>query len=232
MTTGTTSTTSFIQGDTIQITITVQEALAQAALEIGAVGKNQQMSAGPARYNYRGLDDLMDAVHEPLARNGVIFSPHHIQVIDRLEKTTKSGSVQYHLRAIVQYRIYGPAGDFIEATVLAEGADTGDKAGNKLMSGAFKYALGQVLSLPYSMEDQDAAQPEQVKVQLDIHDTGDAITAIETAASQLGKTLPEVTAKLRSENGAIGPDELAELPFDLLKGFAEKLTIYAMKQGA
>jgi len=227
-------TTTFTKGDTIQITITVQEALAQAALEIGAVGKNQQMSAGPARYNYRGLDDLMDAVHDPLARNGVTFSPHAIVIIDKMEKTTKSGSTQYHLRAFVQYRVYGPAGDFIEATVIAEGTDTGDKAGNKLMSGAYKYALGQVLSIPFSMDDQDATLSEPVEqvTTPEIHDTGDAITVIEIAATKLGKTLNEVTAKLREEQGAIGVDELPELPFETLKNFAVRLAIYAAKQGA
>jgi hypothetical protein len=191
---------------------TVQQAISAAAAAIGAVGKHQRMEAGPARYNYRGLDDLVDAAHGPLVEAGVVFSPHSIQMLDTLEKTTRSGSVQYHLRAIVTYHVYGPAGDHIPAVVLAEGTDTGDKAGNKLMSGAYKYALGQVLSIPFSMEDQDASTPEPVIAAPKTWE--EALNRLDALAEANGKTVEQLTAKFRKAHGDIGMDGFHAMPLE------------------
>jgi hypothetical protein len=215
--------------------INVAQAIASAAAEIGAVGKNQKMQAGPAKYNYRGLDDLVDAVHPILAKHQVTFSPHNITVIQEMEKTTRSGSVQYHIRAIVTYRIYGPSADYIEAAVLAEGTDIGDKAANKMMSAAYKYALGQVLSIPFSMEDQDATLSEPVTQ----HPTGhkqkpmtydEALDSIRISAENLGKTVAEVTTKIREQHGGLTPSDISMVPLTDLTAFAHQLAAYADKQ--
>lgn len=206
--------------------LSVHQAIAAVALAVGAVGKNQKMEAGPAKYKYRGLDDLMNAVHEPLCENGVTFTPHEIQIIDTLEKTTKSGSIQHHLRALVTYRVYGPAGDYIEACVFAEGADTGDKAGNKLMSGAYKYALWQVLSIPFSMEDQDATTPEPAK----IPDVSELHDILERTAAKLGMDLEGITAKWRKENGDISLDDFKALSADRIYGYVRQAAAFAGKQ--
>ena len=208
---------------------TVHQAIAAAAAEIGAVGKDSKMQAGPAKYNYRGIDDLVDAVHPIIAAHGVTFAPDSINVLDRMEKTTRSGSTQYHLRAIVTYHVYGPAGDHIAASVLAEGTDTGDKAGNKLMSGAYKYALSQVLSVPFSMDDQDAEYSEPVAppaANLNIMNSEEAMEVIVANAEKLGKSLEDVTSKYRAAHGGIGTDELLETPELELISFAKQLAAY------
>ncbi len=201
----------------------VAVAIAAAAAEVGAVGKNQKMSAGPAKYNYRGLDDLMDAVHGSLTKVGVTFAPHNVQVIDSMERTTKSGATQYHLRALVTYRVYGPAGDHIEVRVIAEGTDTGDKASNKLMSGAFKYALGQTLSIPYTMDDQDSYISEPVNPP----SPAELLARIEQAAKGLGKTVDEVTGKVRAEHGGLEITDLDKVPVPALHAFTVSLERYA-----
>jgi len=209
-------------------TPTVHQAIAAAAAEIGAVGKDSKMQAGPARYNYRGIDDLVDAVHPIIAAHGVTFAPHTVSILDRMEKTTKSGSTQYHLRAIVTYYVYGPAGDYISASVLAEGTDTGDKAGNKLMSGAYKYALSQVLSVPFSMDDQDANYSEPITpATAGILSATEAINSITNSATALGKTVDDVTGKYRAAHGGIATDELLETPEAELISFATQLAAYA-----
>lgn len=204
----------------------VHAAVAAAAAAIGAVGKNQRMDGGGVKYKYRGLDDLMDAVHTALTQNGVTFAPHDIQMLDAMERTTKSGSVQHHLRALVTYRIYGPAGDFITATVLAEGTDTGDKAGNKLMSGALKYALGQVLSIPYSgMEDQDAtlSEPVQAMGATELH------KRLADAADKMNMTPEEISANWRKQNGDITFEQFLELPADRIHAFVRNVVAYVPK---
>lgn len=204
----------------------VQQAITAAADAVGAVGKYQKMQAGPAKYNYRGLDDLVDAVHPALVAAGVTFSPVNVEMLQQMERTTKSGSIQYHLRALVTYAVYGPEGDSIHATVLAEGTDTGDKAGNKLMSGAYKYALSQVLSIPFAMEDQDADLSEEVAPQQQQYTPEESIAVIQGAADKLGKTLDEITTKYRESHGGIGVDELLMTSEADLAAFANQITAY------
>lgn len=206
--------------------VTVHQAIAAAALAVGAVGKGGKMEAGPARYKYRTLDDLMNAVHEPLCENGVTFVPSNVQVLDTLEKTTKSGGIQYHLRALVTYTIYGPAGDCVHATVLAEGTDTGDKGANKLMSGAYKYAIGQVLSIPFSMEDQDATLSEPVNAP----DVKELHAILDRTADKVGMTVEDMTKKWRADNGGLTVEQFMELPADRIHGYVRQAAAFANKQ--
>jgi hypothetical protein len=206
--------------------VTVHQAIAAAALAVGAVGKGGKMEAGPARYKYRTLDDLMNAVHEPLCENGVTFVPSNVQMLDTIEKTTKSGSIQYHLRALVTYAIYGPAGDCVYATVIAEGTDTGDKAGNKLMSGAYKYAIGQVLSIPFSMEDQDATLSEPVNAP-DVKELHAILTRV---AEKADADMESITKKWRATNGDITLEQFMQLPADRIYQFVRQAAAFAGKQ--
>lgn len=210
----------------------VYTSIANAAAEVGAVGKHGKMQAGPAKYNYRTLDDLIDTVHPILAKHKITFTPNSINIIDTLEKTTRSGSVQYHIRALVTYRIYGSDGDWIEAEILAEGTDTGDKAANKMMSAAYKYALGQVLSIPFSMEDQDATLSEPVTLQQKTLTFDEALDSIRVSAETLGKTVAEVTNKIREQHGGLAPGDISMVPINELSAFANQLAAYADKQTA
>ena len=124
--------------------------------------------------------------------------------------------------------MYGPEGDFIEATVIAEGADTGDKAGNKLMSGAYKYALGQVLSLPYAMEDQDATIPEPVGQA----SNGELLAKLRSTAAALGQDVETITAKFRNEQGGMTMEQFNQLPPERLRPFVRAVVNHAGKQAA
>lgn len=231
----------------------VSEALVAVSKSIGAVGKNQRMEAGPARYQYRGLDDLLNAVHPALIEHGVTFAPHSVQMVNEIQGTTKSGSTTHLLRAIVTYRVYGPAGDYIESSVLAEGADTGDKAGNKLMSGAFKYVLGQVLCIPFSMEDQDASASEAMvdpersadpgprapkkpvakkaaAKEQPLNGTADLLVRLNDSALALGMDLEKITARFRKDNGDITYEQFLLLPAERIATFVRQVEEYSKEK--
>jgi len=198
---------------------TVVEAIALAAAEIGAVGKDAKMEAGPARYAYRSIDGLLDAAHGPLCKHGVVFVPGDIQIVDRLEKTTKSGAVQYHIRCLIGYTIYGPNGDHIQAQVLAEATDTGDKCLAKVMSIGFKYVLGQVLSLPFTMDDQDATLSEPVAPVRHTH----PLTRLEELAAQMGRSVEEISAKYRQANGDLDMAAFRALPPEKVQPLVQQI---------
>lgn len=137
---------------------TIVEVLSRVLDDARAVGKNRANEQ--QRYKFRGIEDVYNALHPVFAKHGVITVPRVLKR-EHYEGTTKSGTINYRTVLEVEYRFYGPAGDYIEAVVTGEGSDMGDKSCNKAMSAAHKYALTQVLALPFvDVEEGDRTTPE------------------------------------------------------------------------
>ena len=126
--------------------------------EIGAIGKdksNQQQG-----FKYRGIDDVMNALQPLLAKHKVFVTPEIIEQIREERQTQKGGNLIYSV-CTVKYTFFAEDGSSITAVVIGEGMDSGDKATNKAMSIAFKYACFQVFCIPTEeMKDPDATTPE------------------------------------------------------------------------
>ncbi|MFP5340897.1 MAG: ERF family protein, partial [Gammaproteobacteria bacterium] len=81
----------------------------------------------------------------------------------------RSGSRLRCVDLEVAFTFYGPAGDSVTAVAWGEGTDTMDKATNKAMSAAYKYAAFQAFAIPTEGDnDADAhthaVAPRQQKV--------------------------------------------------------------------
>lgn len=126
--------------------------------DVTYIGKNQQNTH--QKFNFRGIDDVMNAFGPSLRKHGVIVVP---RVTDRVEgtKQTKSGSAKT-VDLIVDVDFYGPAGDKITATVASESFDSGDKSTAKAMSVALRTAFLQVFCLPTNEPDPDSYSYEIV----------------------------------------------------------------------
>lgn len=114
-------------------------------------------------FKYRGIDDVLNTFQPLLAKHHVFVVP---EVLDqqRQERTTgKGGSLLYSLLRM-RYTFYAEDGSSVSAVVIGEGMDSGDKASNKAMSVAMKYAMFQVFCIPTEeMQDPDADTPEPSK---------------------------------------------------------------------
>lgn len=104
--------------------------------------KNQQQG-----YAFRGIDDVYNAMHGPLAEHGVFIVPSVLSRETR-EQPTKTGGILFYTILTVAHRFYASDGSFIEATTCGEAMDTGDKSTNKAMSAAMKYAILEVFAMP------------------------------------------------------------------------------------
>lgn len=139
-------------------TPTVFQALQAVMRDMKAVGKdsvNEQQ-----RFRFRGIDAVMNAAHPLFAENGVLMVPTVLERIVETRETKSGGSMNVvHLR--IQYRFYGPAGDFIDSVVWGEAQDSADKATNKALAAGMKYALFQTLCIP--TEDQPDADATTVE---------------------------------------------------------------------
>lgn len=148
-------------------------AISRVMSDIGAVGKtsvNKQQD-----FKYRGIDAVMNALQPALIKHNVCIVPEVLEQA-REERITSRGNNLIYAILKVRYDFYASDGTCVSATVIGEGMDSGDKASNKAMSVAFKYACCQVFcipteefvdpdgesypeSLPIKRKTQDAAQP-------------------------------------------------------------------------
>ena len=143
--------------------MSIYEAISRYMEEIGAVGKdavNKQQG-----FKYRGVDAVMNAINPALVKNHVFIVPEVLEQ-QRQERTTSKGAVLIYSICRIKYTFYAEDGSSIEAVTVGEGMDSGDKATNKAMAIAFKYACFQVFCIPTEeMKDPDGETPDAVNPQ-------------------------------------------------------------------
>jgi hypothetical protein len=115
--------------------------------ELEAIGKNRKVDSGPARYNFRGVDDVYNELHPILAKYGV-FTTSELISCEWANGVFKSGGAYVECRLALRWVFHGPDGSSVSHVSVGVGQDTGDKAANKAMSVSHKYALVQVLCIP------------------------------------------------------------------------------------
>jgi hypothetical protein len=113
--------------------------------DVGPIAKDRK---NPQQgYQFRGIDDVYNAMQPVLAKHGVFVVPE-ITKERREERTTKSGSVLTYCIMEVKHTIYASDGSYVTAVTAGEAMDSGDKASNKAMSAAMKYAMIEVFCIP------------------------------------------------------------------------------------
>lgn len=136
----------------------IYEAINQVMKDCGFIGKD---SINPQqKYKFRGIDAVMNALNPALIKNRVFVMP---EVLDqtREERQTKTGGLLIYSVVRVKYTFYADDGSSVSAVVVGEGMDSGDKATNKAMSAAFKYACFQTFCIPTEeMRDSEEDSPE------------------------------------------------------------------------
>lgn len=132
----------------------IYQTISDVMAEIGYIGKDtkNQMQG----FMYRGIDAVMNALNPALINNKLFIVPEVLEQT-REERTNSKGTTLIYSICKVKYTFYAEDGSSISATVIGEGMDSGDKATNKAMSIAFKYACFQVFCIPTEeMVDPDA----------------------------------------------------------------------------
>ena len=110
--------------------------LVTAAMSSSGITKGRKNTT--QGYNFRGIDDVLNALSGPLCEAGLVILPRVIERIET-ERTTKNGGALFSVTCKVDF-------DFISAedgskhtvTTYGEAMDSADKATNKAMSAAFK----------------------------------------------------------------------------------------------
>jgi hypothetical protein len=147
----------------------IYAAIVGVMAEVGVVGKNSKNTQ--QNFMYRGIDAVMNALQPAMIKNKVFVVPTVLSE-QREERQTTKGGVLFYTRLRVRYDFYAEDGSSVSAEVIGEAMDSGDKATNKAMSIAYKYACFQVFCIPTEeMKDPDAechdVAPQQEVVYVD-----------------------------------------------------------------
>ena len=131
----------------------------QADLAKEGITKNRKNQA--QNYNFRGIDDVYNALSPLLAKHGLCILPRILmRTCD--ERQTKNGGSMFYVTVEAEF-------DFVCASdgskhivrTFGEAMDSADKATNKAMSAAYKYAAFQAFAIPTEGDnDADAHTPK------------------------------------------------------------------------
>jgi hypothetical protein len=122
---------------------------------IPKTGENRQQG-----YRFADLDDHLSVVRPVLAKHGLSLVASTEELVPLPERQTRSGGVQYVVRARVVGRLLHSSGEWIEGESWGEGQDSLDKAGYKAITGARKYLVTSLLGTATGDDpERDQEQP-------------------------------------------------------------------------
>lgn len=131
----------------------ITQALAAAADDVRAVRKDSKNEA--QRFNFRGIDAVMNACGPAFRRHSIICVPV-TEAVEFEPMQLASGKTATRCIVRVRYVFYGPEGDSIDAVVYGESFDMGDKALAKAYSVAYRTCLLQTLTIPTDDPDPNS----------------------------------------------------------------------------
>lgn len=147
----------------------VYAAIAAVAAELAEQGIAKEQVNQGQHYNFRGIDDVLNALAPLLAKHKLLILPRMVSR-ECVEHDTKSGGGTLFRVTVRGEFDFVSAEDASKHTVAmyGEAMDTGDKATNKAMSAAYKYAAFQAFCIPVDVEDADRSTPPPVKPSAEI----------------------------------------------------------------
>lgn len=165
----------------------IYKAICNVMNEISHVGKDQKNQA--QKFNYRGIDDIYNAMHRLMALHEV-FSIPTVLSKSREERINKNGTTLAFTCLRIRYTFYCSDGSSVSCVVEGEGMDSGDKSSNKAMAVAHKYALIQTFAIPTVESDDPDQESHEVKVAtVSSEQLEELITLVESTETDLVKFL-------------------------------------------
>jgi hypothetical protein len=141
--------------------MTIHETIAEIMQDIPAISKDKKNTQGQG-YNYRGIDDVMNALQPLLAKHKLFVVPEVLEQQREERQNSKGNNLIYSI-VRVKYTFYAVDGSNVSAVVIGEAFDSGDKATNKAMSAAFKYAMFQTFCIPTEEMIDSETETHEVK---------------------------------------------------------------------
>jgi len=132
--------------------------LVQADLNRAGITKDRRNTQ--QGYNFRGIDDVYNALSPLLAKHGLCILPRILKR-EVVERQTQKGGALFYVTVEAEFDfVCAEDGSTHTVRTFGEAMDSADKATNKAMSAAYKYAAFQSFAIPTEGDnDADAHTP-------------------------------------------------------------------------
>lgn len=139
----------------------IYQAINAVQAELASTGISKDRRNQQQGYNFRGIDDVYNAL-------APLLSKHHLCILPRIlsrectERQTQKGGVLFYVVVEAEFDLIASEdGSKHTIRTFGEAMDSADKATNKAMSAAYKYAAMQAFAIPTEGDnDADATTPE------------------------------------------------------------------------
>jgi len=166
----------------------VYAAISAVARDMAETGISKDSENKAQKFKFRGIDAVYNALAPALVRHGLLILP---RMTERTvaERKSSSGGALFYVTVKAEFDFVGTEdGSVHTVSTYGEAMDSGDKATNKAMSIAYKYAAFQAFCIPTEETAIDAdAEVHHVAVR-----SPDEILADFTAQAAKCKTLDEL----------------------------------------
>ena len=134
----------------------------QSDLATIGITKSRRNTQGNG-YNFRGIDDVYNTISPLLAQHGLCILPR-VLARECIERASKSGGALFYVTVEAEFDFVS-AEDGSKHTIktFGEAMDSSDKATNKAMSAAYKYAAFQAFAIPTEADNDADASTHEVE---------------------------------------------------------------------
>lgn len=183
----------------------VYAAISAVAREMATTGISKDRRNQQQGFNFRGIDQVYNALAPALVNHGLLILP---RITERTvtERVNQKGTVLFYVVVKAEFDFVSTEdGSVHTVTTYGEAMDSGDKATNKAMSIAYKYAAFQAFCIP--------TEETAVDADAEVHSVRPAIDA--------DQLLSDFTQYAGSENDSKKLQERYAETWSRLNGFAE-----------
>jgi hypothetical protein len=146
----------------------VYKAIAEVTSKLAREGISKARKNEQQGYKFRGIDDVYNALAPFLAEAKLCILPN---VLERevVERTSSKGGALFYITVKVDFAfVSAEDGSEHHVVTYGEAMDSGDKATNKAMSAAYKYAAMQAFCIPTEGDNDADSLTHEVKPFSDI----------------------------------------------------------------
>jgi hypothetical protein len=158
----------------------VYQLIAAVASDIARQGIAKGRNNAAQGYKFRGIDDVYNALSPIMSAHGLVILP---RIIGRevSERTTPKGGVLFYVTVEAEFDfVSSHDGSKHTVKTYGEAMDSGDKATNKAMSAAYKYAAFQTFCIPTEGDNDADAHTHVIATQFDVTAALNAVAACKT----------------------------------------------------
>lgn len=182
----------------------VYAAISAVAKDMAATGISKDRKNVQQNFNFRGIDQVYNALAPALVNHGLLILPRMTERT-ATERINKNGTALFYVVVKADFDFVSTEdGSVHTVTTYGEAMDSGDKATNKAMSIAYKYAAFQAFCIP--------TEETAIDADAEIHHVQPA------AADQI---LAEFTQYASTENDSKKLQERYGATWSSLNGFAD-----------